>query len=70
MTSLVLFFAKLGVTHPSFENSMFPNHVFKLYKVLYGLKQAPRAWYERLKVFLLEKGFKMGLVDKTFFLLK
>jgi hypothetical protein len=55
---------------PSFENSKFPNHVFKLYKVLYGLKQAPRAWYERLKVFLLEKGFKMGLVDKTFFLLK
>jgi ferredoxin len=37
---------------------------------LYGLKQAPRAWYERLKAFLLEKGFRMGSVDKTSFLLK
>jgi hypothetical protein len=34
------------------------------------LKQVLRAWYERLKAFLLEKGFKMGSVDKTLFLLK
>ena len=53
-----------------FENPKFPNHVFKLHKALYGLKQAPRAWYERLKTFLLNKGFKMGSVDKTLFLLK
>ena len=53
-----------------FENPKFPNHVFKLHKALYGLKQAPRAWYECLKAFLLEKGFKMGSVDKTLFLLK
>ena len=53
-----------------FENPKFPNHVFKLHKALYGLKQAPRAWYERLKAFLLDKGFKMGSVDKTLFLLK
>ena len=39
---------------PGFENPKFPNHVFKLHKALYGLK------YERLKAFLLEKGFKMG----------
>ena len=52
---------------PGFESSKFPNHVFKLQKALYGLKQAPRAWYERLKSFLLSKGFKMGSVDKTFF---
>jgi hypothetical protein len=39
-------------------------------KALYGLKQAPRAWYERLKSFLLSKGFKMGSMDKTLFLLK
>ena len=45
-------------------------HVCKLKKALYGLKQAPRAWYERLKSFLLSKGFKMGSVDKTVFLLK
>ena len=36
---------------PGFENSEFPNHVFKLDKALYGLKQAPRAWYERLSNF-------------------
>ena len=37
---------------PGFENSEFPNHVFKLDKALYGLKQAPRAWYERSSNFL------------------
>ena len=55
---------------PGFENPKFPNHVFKLHKALYGLKQALRAWYERLKAFLLDKGFKMGSIDKTLFLLK
>jgi hypothetical protein len=28
---------------PSFEDSEYPNHVYKLSKALYGLKQAPRA---------------------------
>jgi hypothetical protein len=55
---------------PGFESSKFPNHVFKLQKALHCLKQAPRASYERLKSFLLSKGFKMGSVDKTLFLLK
>jgi hypothetical protein len=41
-----------------FENLQFSNHVFKLSKALYGLKQAPRAWYDRLKNFLIEKGFQ------------
>jgi hypothetical protein len=31
---------------PGFEDSKFPNHVYKLHKALYGLKKAPRAWYE------------------------
>jgi hypothetical protein len=31
---------------PRFEDSEYPNHVYKLSKALYGLKQAPRAWYE------------------------
>ena len=55
---------------PGFENPNFPNHVFKLSKALYGLKQAPRAWYDRLNNFLLAKGFTMGKVDKTLFVLK
>ena len=43
---------------PSFENEKFPNHVYKLFKALYGLKQAPRAWYDRLRKFLLDNGFR------------
>ncbi|WVZ52229.1 hypothetical protein U9M48_003311, partial [Paspalum notatum var. saurae] len=39
----------------------------RLSKALYGLKQAPRAWYERLRDFLIEKGFKIGRVDTTLF---
>ena len=44
-----------------------PNHVYKFSKALYGLKQAPRAWYERLRDFLVLKGFKIGKVDTTLF---
>jgi hypothetical protein len=32
---------------PGFEDSEYPNHVYKLSKALYGLKQAPRALSER-----------------------
>ena len=52
---------------PGFEDEKKPNHVHKLRKALYGLKQAPRAQYERLRDFLLSKGFKMGKVDTTLF---
>ncbi|CAO2163650.1 unnamed protein product [Urochloa humidicola] len=52
---------------PGFEDPKKPNHVYKLSKALYGLKQAPRAWYERLRDFLLSKGFKIGKVDNTLF---
>jgi hypothetical protein len=52
---------------PGFEDYNKPNHVYKLKKALYGLKQAPRAWYERLRDFLLSKGFIMGKVDTTLF---
>ena len=52
---------------PGFEDPKKPNHVYKLSKALYGLKQAPRAWYERLRDFLISKGFKIGKVDTTLF---
>ena len=52
-----------------FDDAHLPNHVYKLNKALYGLKQAPQAWYERLTNFLIEKGYKKGGVDKTFFII-
>jgi hypothetical protein len=53
---------------PGFEDSKFPNHVYKLHKALYGLKQAPREWYECLKDFLLKNGFEIGKADSTLFI--
>jgi hypothetical protein len=50
-----------------FEDSEYPNHVYKLSKALYGLKQAPRAWYECLRYFLITNGFKVGKADPTLF---
>jgi hypothetical protein len=50
-----------------FEDPRYLNHVYRLSKALYGLKQAPRAWYERLRDFLIEKGFIIGKVDTTLF---
>jgi hypothetical protein len=55
---------------PGFESVEFPHRLYKLRKALYGLKQAHRAWYGRLRGFLFSKGFEMGKVDKTLFLLR
>jgi hypothetical protein len=52
---------------PGFEDSEYPNHVYKLSKALYGLKQAPRAWYLCLRDFLITNGFKVGKADPTRF---
>jgi hypothetical protein len=52
---------------PGFEDSEYPNHVYKLSKALYGLKQAPRAWYECLRDFLITNGFKVGKAGPTLF---
>jgi hypothetical protein len=52
---------------PSFEDATYPNHVYWLHKALYGLKQAPRAWYERVRDFLIEAGFKIGRGENTLF---
>jgi hypothetical protein len=53
-----------------FESAEFPHRVHRLRKALNGLKQAPHAWYGRLRGFLFSKGFEMGKVDKTLFLLR
>jgi hypothetical protein len=55
---------------PGFESAEFPHRVYRLRKSLYGLKQGPRACYGRLRGFLFNKGFEMGKVDKTLFLLR
>jgi hypothetical protein len=56
------------VEHPlGLEDEEYPNHVYKLHKALYGLKQAPRAWYECLRDFLINDGFRIGKADSTLF---
>jgi hypothetical protein len=55
---------------PGFESERHPYRVYKLRKALYGLKQAPRPWYGRMRGFLFERGFEMGKVDQTLFLLR
>jgi hypothetical protein len=50
-----------------FEDEEYPNYVYKLHKTLYGLKQASRAWYECLRDFLIDNGFRIGKVDSTLF---
>jgi hypothetical protein len=52
---------------PGFEDSEYPNHVYKLSKALYGLKQSPRAWYECLRDFLITNSLKVGKADPTLF---
>ncbi|GJS06640.1 putative ribonuclease H-like domain-containing protein [Tanacetum coccineum] len=53
-----------------FEDPQFPDKVYKIEKALYGLHQAPRAWYETLSTYLLENGFRRGIIDKTLFIKK
>jgi hypothetical protein len=50
-----------------FESKKYHNHIYKLHKTLYGLKQAPRAWYECLRDFLIDNGFKIDKGDSTLF---
>jgi hypothetical protein len=55
---------------PGFESEKYRHRVYNLRKALYGLKQVPRAWYSRLRGFPFERGFEMGKVDQTLFLLR
>jgi hypothetical protein len=52
---------------PGFKSEGYHNHAYKLHKTLYGLKQAPKAWYECLRDFLIENGFRIGKADSTLF---
>jgi hypothetical protein len=53
-----------------FESEKYPHRVYRLKRALYGLIQAHQAWYGRLRGFLVSRGFVMGTVDRTLFLLK
>ncbi|GJV84167.1 putative ribonuclease H-like domain-containing protein [Tanacetum coccineum] len=53
---------------PGFEDPQFPDKVYKVEKSLYGLRQDPRASYETLSNYLLENGFRRGIIDKTLFI--
>ncbi|KAJ0913753.1 putative RNA-directed DNA polymerase [Helianthus annuus] len=53
---------------PGFEDPVHPDRVWLLNKALYGLHQAPRAWYATLSTYLLENGFRRGLIDCTLFI--
>ncbi|GJZ05423.1 putative ribonuclease H-like domain-containing protein, partial [Tanacetum coccineum] len=55
---------------PGFEDPQFPEKVYKVEKDLYGLHQAPRVWYKTLSIYLLENGFRRGIIDKTLFIKK
>nr|GEU37913.1 hypothetical protein [Tanacetum cinerariifolium] len=53
---------------PGFIDPQFSHKVYKVEKALYGLHQAPRAWYETLSTFLLQNGYRRGIIDKTLFI--
>nr|GEW03555.1 hypothetical protein [Tanacetum cinerariifolium] len=58
------------MTKTSKKHAMFLDKVYKVEKALYGLHQAPRAWYETLSTYLLENGFRRGIIDKILFIKK
>nr|GEY57382.1 putative ribonuclease H-like domain-containing protein [Tanacetum cinerariifolium] len=55
---------------PGFIDTKFPNKVYKVVKALYDLHQASRAWYATLSTFLVQSGYRRGLIDKTLFIKK
>ncbi|XP_019095597.1 PREDICTED: uncharacterized protein LOC109130475 [Camelina sativa] len=59
------------VSQPSgFVDRDRPHHVCRLRKALHGLKQAPRAWYQELRHFLLQSGYKTSVRDNSLFVYK
>jgi hypothetical protein len=52
---------------PDFEDSDYPNHVFKLSNTFYGIKKALRTWYECLRDFLIANYLKVEKANPTLF---
>ncbi|RVX07394.1 Retrovirus-related Pol polyprotein from transposon RE1 [Vitis vinifera] len=60
---------KVFMTQPQgFFNPTYPTYVCKLHKALYGLKQAPRAWFQKLRIALLDYGFQSSRADTSLFI--
>ncbi|KAD2393173.1 hypothetical protein E3N88_40150 [Mikania micrantha] len=55
---------------PGFEDSQYPDHVYKLDKALYGFHQAPRAWDATLTDHILANRYTRGAIDQTLFVRK
>nr|GFB36162.1 hypothetical protein [Tanacetum cinerariifolium] len=55
---------------PGFQDSKFPNRVYKVEKAMYGLHQALKSWYGTLSKYLLANGFQRGTIDQTLFIRK
>ncbi|GJU75769.1 putative ribonuclease H-like domain-containing protein [Tanacetum coccineum] len=55
---------------PGFQDSEYPDRVYKVVKAMYGLHQALRAWYGTLSKYLLDNGFQRGTIDQTLFIRK
>ena len=53
---------------PGFQDKDNPHAVCRLRKAIYGLKQTPRAWYNELRNFLLQSGFKNSVADTSLFI--
>lgn len=53
-----------------FDDKTKPDHVCKLNKALYGLKQPPRAWFDKLKLALITRGFNSTSSDPSLFVNK
>ena len=53
-----------------FEDLTSPNYVCRLRKILYGHRLAPRAWFEKLRIVLLQWGFNNSQVDSSLFFIR
>lgn len=50
---------------PGYEVGGAEHKVYRLHKALYGLKQAPPAWYNKIKAYFVNEGFKKCPYEHT-----